>query len=334
MFCVKVEKRVLSCFFIISCSYFTESLQLSAYESYGEALKNNNFNDGNYLINIHGTVRDFNVFCKNINNDVFETQVGTNQEDNITITGYEDDFSYNKTINYSTLNDEEMNKFLLSHSDCEQFMFIDVNKSRSSSSKFVFWDGAIFDVENVTDGICKCIVNQVCQDQQHQTNLVCLNRVPTNQNNPMITHYGKLSVNKKRLPLKQVFIGDTGVKKSFTYNVGKLVCRRSYLLVQTTLSCIDNKLFTDDQISTCYNFKKTNIFIKIFTLNPKFRVLGKNSKCLNIKIYSMNDKKLSEKCSTTDNCLFNCKFSSIGQYNLYFENNTEENIELCEILNE
>lgn len=332
-------KELTKFFFIFTIHIFSVKLNdcLKVYKNCNDALSNNEFMDGKYCINLNETVREFIVECKNVDYMNYATYIGTNSEFNTTVKGYEDPFSYVKTIGYSTLNETEMNQFRSLHDDCYQFMFFDNFYSNLPSSKFQFWDGLLLQVDNATDGICRCIVDEFCQ-QQNSNNLGCNNRNPSVDYNPMITHLGKLSVKPERLPLSKVFIGDTGKSQSeeerFTFAIGKYICNKQYsIIVSTNSPCLKDDILIDNLLDTCHNFKTAQMYIKILTVNPNIQVLGKNSKCLNISLYSAINKNRYKLCSTSDNCTFNCTLSPIREYKLLVEDDETVEVEICEIMN-
>lgn len=266
-----------------------------SYDSCGEALLSNNLMDKEYFINLYGSVSKFKVFCKHSENFTYETIIGNDQEENRTVSGYEPDYSYHQKISYSTLIETEMTKFLYDQRDCEQTMFFDSFLSRGTSSKFVFWDGTSYSLEDASDGICKCIISQHCLDKQ-LSNLTCLNLATSNPvHSPLITHFGKLSVKSERLPLKEIYIGDTGSGETVTFSIGKLVCQKRYpIFIKSDEKCLHQKIFTDNKTDTCYTLQKPNQIITIISLNPNIKVLGENSKCLKIAIYSLIEENHSK----------------------------------------
>lgn len=309
-------------------------LSLVIYESCNEALIKNKFMEGQYYINVYGNVEKFLVFCKNFNESFYETLIDTNLEAITTVEGYEPSFGYQQTVNYSTLNAVGVNEFINIHKDCYQTMFLDITFARSNSSKLEFWDGKQFLFEEVTDGICKCIISEICLKRQNAS-LLCLNRAVNNIiHNPLITHFGKLSVKSGRLPLKKVFIGDTGhIVERVRYAVGKFVCRKCHsLIVKSRIACLNDEIFFDNLLSSCYTFNSGDSFLTIVSNNSVIEILGENSNCINVYLYSYMTKNIIKQCYTQNNCEFNCTKSALGLYKLHFENDGKEK-KICEIRN-
>lgn len=326
--------------FVCLCFMLTKITIAVVYRSCGDALVENQVS-GEYSIQPLENQATSNIFCNIINGTYIESALGNDVENNNTVNGFEYAFSYKKHIQYGNFSQEEVDQFLETSGECSQDLYWYNYFSKLSFSKFQYWDNSTFGFNNVPDGICKCFIRQICDERGSNTEICSTPGEP--DHSPSFSYTGKLSVLPKRLPLRSILAGDTGLDTEGNdeiqhYAVGKLKCinrNQPQLFVNHFNSPCDLKKLQkliDNSSTTCVKFNSINFYMNIHTnyYQRKFKISGKDSSCLNIQLMTKFENGKLEKCLSSDNCQFDCQPSPLKQY-LLFSKEIQEDIEICEI---
>ncbi|CAD5114591.1 unnamed protein product [Dimorphilus gyrociliatus] len=334
---MSIEKIYAIIIYVHLLVKFTDS---TVFKSCSEAIVTNQAN-GFYDIQPieYGSIT--NIYCQVVNDIHIESTLGNNFEENTTINGYEFQYSYKRTIMYGNFNETQMDEYLRTAGTCSQTMYFYNYFSHLSFTHFIFWDGLIVNYNDAPDGICKCFLRQVC-DEDASNELTCRD-AGNETHSPSFNHTGKFSVLPQRLPLKKIEAGDTGTDPTghdeiIHFAVGKLKCSKrltAKLTVNHFHQCENEKLHVllDESVSTCMKFKASDFYLNIQTEvnHRKFKILGSNSQCLKFGMVSKDENDRTRQCTTIDNCVYNCLASPIKQYFLYSLDLIGD-VEICEIV--
>lgn len=257
-----------------------------------------------------------------------------NLEENQVVKGLEAKYSYKKFLIYENFGDQEVDAFLETTILCSQGMTYISYGSAPADHGALFWDNQVINAINANDGICKCFVSFNCQQSGDQTRS-CLN----NNEFEKTTEQGQFSVKPSRLPIRAIYLGDTGHTGEWVkYSIWKLKCQFKLLTVNLKFpgvsTCLENappptqfKLL-DGKKDTCINYqtKYLHFELKTITKITRLQIFGKNLQEDKIDIVLYN--KTKQICTREEYFIFNCE--PITFLNIFAFSREKFSIELCE----
>ncbi|CAD5126464.1 unnamed protein product [Dimorphilus gyrociliatus] len=323
-------------FLILNKSYSQDSDKF--YVSCSQAIIESKQNFGFFQMQFHPNSKTVNISCEMINDTLGTVYLDNDSEEIEELNNddrYETKYSFKKLITYEGLSDKEVDKFLETVHTCSQGINYWAYGSLKTDHGFLFWDGAEFEAEQFTDGICNCFSTTKCLDELSPTAGFY------NDNKLVWTNdSGIFSVKSSRLPLKQIYLGDVGgAAERIKYSIWKLKCTFPLILVKQKFpvdvcgnnkwSVIKQNLFDNDQ-STCLTFTANPLHLTIETIRifSKFIIHGKdfNTQKPTFVVY-VNDES---QCKESLGKVFECLPTKFVNLQLYLEKSVNY-IELCEI---
>lgn len=315
---------------------FFPCLNIEIYRSCYEALLNEKVSSGIFQIQPFFQSNVANISCQVLNDTIGLATLDHNAENETFVNGYESKYSYRKVIQYENFDEKESDAFLKTTADCSQGMTYISHASTSEDHGALFWDNLFVKAGNSKDGICKCLITFNCINTSSSSSS-CAN---TNTKN-IITEEGLFSVKPSRLPIKEIFFGDTGESHEWVrYRIWKLNCTLKLMNVilkfPTKLyDCLTNNPFVaqyelmDGNKDSCIKYETKTVYLEIETLSnvTKFQVFGKDLDQNNVQVV-LYDKKM-ETCHKNLNFVYNCKPSKFMILKAF--SSEASSIELCEI---
>lgn len=184
------------------------------------------------------------------------------------------------------------------------------------------------------DGICKCFVRQVCDDQNNK--LALCTSIPSGN---WRAESGEFSVVPKRLPVKQIRTGDLG-SEGMKYTLSKLKCT-FYLSPKIRIlnikktdehSCVNiaNALI-DEDLNTCKTFNEKSPIYELNSVTNYTKVNFKikdspNENCASKILPFVSEKNRYKICKYTMDCEYSCPSSTILHFQVVPEDKEEFSI--------
>ncbi|XP_033632079.1 contactin-associated protein-like 2 [Asterias rubens] len=194
-------------------------------------------NDNDYVIDPdgpgRGTAPEFNVRCE-LSRGQGVTIIGHNYDDEaVSVSGYEPPGSFQLQLRYNNANFEQLEALTKVSQTCEQYIKIVClsavlfrGQVKSEQRDYGWWiarDGTRMmswgGVESSTDsGQCACDLDDTCVNKNFKCNC--------DSNNKFRTEDSGFLTDKEYLPVRMVYLGDTGGRKEQSWlTLGKFMCK-------------------------------------------------------------------------------------------------------------
>ncbi|CAD5112963.1 unnamed protein product [Dimorphilus gyrociliatus] len=315
------------------------------YSSCSDALLRNNKVSNYYIIQIEENSVESKVECLMVNDTHFEIIIDSdkNYPNIVNSTQFENNYSYQKYVNYPNFTDSEMDKILQETLVCSQEASFKSYYSALESNMLEFWDGYKIEYNNNTDGICKCFMREACIISGESVTK-CKQEVSSYD--PYFNYTGEFSVFPKRLPLRKLYLGDTGHSyEAIEYSIGKLKClgrfKENNSILYANLSPYRSCAFFasylyDNSNSTCVTIIGSNnhITAKGNEVINSLEILGKNISCLEMIVSIPINGNNNIICpikegKESDECTFKCDYNFTTDVFIHFTSMKE--FKICEI---
>lgn len=322
--------------FFINFSHFFLLSNAIVYQTCSEALINENLDRGIFQVQPLKGGNIANISCQIVNDTICTAALDNNAEELTLVNGIESVDGYVKILKYENFEDEDINAFKKLSPHCYQGMSYINHGSAPSDHSALFWDYLRIRPNESPDGICKCFISIICLNTSNP-DAVCLNK----NVNSLTVEEGLFSVKQMRLPLRTLYLGDTGASSEYAkYKIWKFNCQFKLIRVVVkqpmkaydclTKDYIQNEyILTDGDKSTCLNF--TNLLhLEIETLRniSGFQVFGEDLEKDYLQLHALNDRQ--EICFQKKDLLFECKQSKLFNFRL-FSPKQPFKIRICEI---
>lgn len=276
-----------------------------------------------------------NIYCEILNDTLGMSYLDHNAEQIAEVKGFEERYSYKKTIIYENFGDAEVDAFLKTVLDCSQGIWYHNSHSASHHHGALFWDNLFVSGEAAADGICHCFVSYNCL-QNSNPNLGCLNK-----NDKVTLEEGPFAVKSSRLPLRIIYFGDTIHSEEWVkYKIWKLKCKIKLMAIRLKVPIVSSDCLQyesepiqyklmDSNKETCIKYNSNFLHLEIETVFniTKLKIFGKNLQENKLTFFILD--KYSEHCKQKNDLNFECQSSDFLIFQIFSPEISL--IELCEI---